>query len=44
MEHAGRDATLAFRGVRHSADAIEDMEAHLIGILPAHERMYINYK
>ena len=41
MEHAGRDATLAYRGVGHSNDADDDLEQYLIGILPQEERMYL---
>lgn len=41
MEQAGRDATLAFRSVGHSIDAIEQAEEFLVGILPAKERMYL---
>jgi len=41
MEQAGRDATLAYRGVGHSDDAEDDLERYLIGILPPRERMYL---
>ena len=41
MEHAGRDATLAYRGVGHSNDADDDLEQYLKGILPSRERMYL---
>lgn len=33
MEHAGRDATLVFRGSRHSQDAYNMLDKYLIGIL-----------
>ncbi len=33
MENAGRDATLAFRGSRHSKDAFDMLEKFCIGIL-----------
>ena len=41
MEQAGRDATLAFRSVGHSIDAIEQVDEFLVGILPEKERMYL---
>jgi cytochrome b involved in lipid metabolism len=41
MEQAGRDATLAFRSVGHSIDAIEQVDEFLVGILPAKERIYL---
>ena len=41
MEHAGRDATLAYRGVGHSDDAEEELQQYLIGVLPLKERMYL---
>ena len=41
MEQAGRDATLAYRGVGHSDDAEDDLERYLIGVLPPKERMYL---
>lgn len=40
MEHAGRDATLAFRSVGHSIDAIEQVDEFLVGILPPNERIF----
>lgn len=33
MEHAGRDATLVFRGSRHSQDAYNMLDKYLIGVL-----------
>lgn len=33
MEHAGRDATLVFRGSRHSDDAVRMLDQYLIGVL-----------
>lgn len=44
MEQAGRDATLAFRSVSHSLDAIEQVDEFLVGILPARERIYLRPK
>uniref|UniRef100_A0A034VVW9 cytochrome b5 n=1 Tax=Bactrocera dorsalis TaxID=27457 RepID=A0A034VVW9_BACDO len=40
MEHAGRDATLAFHGTGHSRSAIEQMGDYLIGELPPKERIF----
>lgn len=40
MEYAGRDATLAFRSVGHSLDAIEQVDEFLVGILPPNERIF----
>ncbi|XP_047474334.1 cytochrome b5-like [Penaeus chinensis] len=40
MEHAGRDATIAFRGVGHSVPALQMLDEYLVGILPASERIY----
>lgn len=42
MEHAGRDATLAFHGTGHSRSAIEQMSEYLIGELPPKERIFRN--
>lgn len=42
MEHAGRDATLAFHGTGHSRSAIEQMSDYLIGELPPKERIFRN--
>ncbi|CAD6999110.1 unnamed protein product [Ceratitis capitata] len=42
MEHAGRDATLAFHSTGHSRSAIEQMGEYLIGELPAKERIFRN--
>lgn len=33
MEHAGRDATLVFRGSRHSVDAFDMLDQYHIGVL-----------
>ncbi|KAI2806500.1 Regulator of nonsense transcripts upf2 [Blomia tropicalis] len=41
LEHAGRDATLVFRGSRHGRDAYDMLDKYLIGILPEHERLYL---
>ena len=40
MEYAGRDATIAFRGVGHSQAAIKDLDEYLVGILVKEERMF----
>ncbi|GAB6021065.1 hypothetical protein CHUAL_003699 [Chamberlinius hualienensis] len=40
LEHAGRDATVAFRGSNHSKAAVNSMEQYLIGVLIPSERMY----
>ncbi|XP_036321977.1 cytochrome b5 [Rhagoletis pomonella] len=42
MEHAGRDATLAFHGTGHSQSAIDQLGEYLIGELPAKERIFRN--
>ncbi|XP_054164477.1 cytochrome b5-like [Oppia nitens] len=40
MESAGRDATLVFRGSRHSKDATDMLDKYCIGILVENERIY----
>lgn len=40
MENAGRDATLVFRGSRHSKDAFDMLEKYCIGILVENQRIY----
>lgn len=40
LEYAGRDASLAFRGYAHSEHAIGLLAAHIIGELPAAERIF----
>ncbi|KAL7739763.1 hypothetical protein ACLKA6_015003 [Drosophila palustris] len=35
MDHAGRDATIAFHGTGHSRHAVEQMNHFLIGVLPS---------
>ncbi|XP_068140714.1 cytochrome b5 [Drosophila tropicalis] len=40
MDHAGRDATIAFHGTGHSSDAIEQMRDFLIGELPLEQRIF----
>ncbi|XP_042217259.1 cytochrome b5-like [Homarus americanus] len=40
MEHAGRDATIAFRGVGHSVPALQALDDYLVGILPGSERIF----
>lgn len=40
MDHAGRDATLAFHGTGHSKDAIDEMRDYLIGELPPKQRIF----
>lgn len=39
MEYLGYDATLAFRGVGHSSNAMRILEKYLIGILPRQDRL-----
>ncbi len=43
IEYGGRDATLAFRGVGHSAESVVSMQEYLIGILPPSERIYLRH-
>ncbi|KAK6619077.1 hypothetical protein RUM44_003459 [Polyplax serrata] len=38
LEYAGRDATLAYRGFGHSAQAWQILQKYLIGVLPEKER------
>ena len=40
LEFAGRDATIAFRGVGHSKMAEAALEPYLIGILTEKERLW----
>ncbi|KAA0199140.1 hypothetical protein HAZT_HAZT000066 [Hyalella azteca] len=40
MEHAGRDGTIAFRGVGHSKAALRSLQRYLIGELPSSERIF----
>ncbi|KAH8323478.1 hypothetical protein KR067_011532 [Drosophila pandora] len=40
MDHAGRDATIAFHGTGHSRDAVEQMKHFLIGELPVQQRIF----
>ncbi|KAK4297653.1 hypothetical protein Pmani_029941 [Petrolisthes manimaculis] len=40
LEHAGRDATIAFRGVGHSLPALQALDTYLMGILPPEERVF----
>lgn len=40
LEHAGRDATIAFIGTGHSKAAFASLKMYEIGELPLHERMY----
>lgn len=42
LENAGRDATLAFRGVGHSTLAVRALDEYLIGIVTHAERIYTN--
>ncbi|XP_035207590.1 cytochrome B5-like protein [Stegodyphus dumicola] len=39
MEHAGRDATVAFYGAGHHPSTMELLEAYCIGSLAQHERV-----
>ena len=40
LENLGRDATLQFKSVGHSEDAVEMLRPYLVGILPEEERMW----
>lgn len=40
LEHAGRDATIAFVGTGHSQTAFASLKMYEIGELPLHERLY----
>lgn len=40
LEYAGRDASLAFRGVGHSKAAIRALDRYQIGELPLHECIF----
>ncbi|KAH8413285.1 hypothetical protein KR009_009666 [Drosophila setifemur] len=40
MDHAGRDATIAFHGTGHSRDAVALMRDFLIGELPTTQRIF----
>ncbi|KAH8409460.1 hypothetical protein KR222_005907 [Zaprionus bogoriensis] len=40
MDHAGRDATIAFHGTGHSRHAVEQMRHFLIGELPPEECIF----
>ncbi|KAL1491183.1 hypothetical protein ABEB36_011821 [Hypothenemus hampei] len=40
LEHAGRDATIAFRGTGHSAQAVRALDKYFIGELPLEERLF----
>lgn len=42
MEHAGLDATFAFRGVGHSTEALDEMEQYLIGELVENEKLNLH--
>ena len=42
QDYLGYDATLAFRSVGHSSDAMNMLDKYLIGILPKNERLYDN--
>lgn len=44
LEYAGHDATLAFRSVGHSSDALIWMEKYCVGILVENERIYLRNK
>jgi len=39
-EYIGYDASIAFRGVGHTSDALEMLSEFLIGILPIQERLF----
>jgi len=42
LENAGRDATLSFQGVGHSALALRGLDDYLVGIVCHAERLYTN--
>ncbi|XP_015115426.1 cytochrome b5-like [Diachasma alloeum] len=41
LEYAGRDATLAFVGSGHSAEATAILQDYLVGQLPPNERLFV---
>lgn len=41
-EHAGRDATIAFKNTLHGKDAHKLMKKYLIGVLVEEQRFYMN--
>ncbi|GJQ84112.1 hypothetical protein Trydic_g12085 [Trypoxylus dichotomus] len=40
LEHAGRDATIAFRSTGHSSFAIKALEKYYVGNLPIQQRIF----
>lgn len=40
LEYAGRDATLAFRGIGHGVELLQVLERRFLGVLPESERIY----
>ncbi|KDR24001.1 cytochrome b5 type B-like [Zootermopsis nevadensis] len=40
LEYAGRDATLAFRGIGHGVAQLQALERYFLGVLPESERIY----
>ena len=44
LEYAGRDATLAFRGIGHDATILRSLQPHLVGVLPESERIWFGGK
>jgi cytochrome b involved in lipid metabolism len=40
LEYAGRDATLAFRGIGHGVELLHVLERRFLGVLPECERIY----
>ncbi len=42
-EYVGYDASVAFRGVGHSPDALEMLDRYLVGVLPEEERMFRSF-
>jgi len=40
LEYAGRDATLAFRGIGHDVAMLQTLERCFLGVLPESERIY----
>jgi hypothetical protein len=40
LEYAGRDATLAFRGIGHDVAMLQTLQECFLGVLPESERIY----
>ena len=44
LEYAGRDATLAFRGIGHDASMLSALQSKFVGVLPESERIWAGGK